>query len=88
MDHTPFRASKGDDLFTETQANEHMKAFFLDLAVKGKNAWNAWRGNSINKGVSVTFSGMDFSKAWSDQVNFSEFHFGKPYGVRFSSAAI
>ena len=38
------------------------QAFFLDLAAKGKDAWNAWR-DTANKDVPVTFAGVDFSKA-------------------------
>jgi hypothetical protein len=39
------------------------QAFFLALAAKGKEAWNAWRRDPANKGVRVTFAGIDFSEA-------------------------
>gem|GEM_PF-4568779 len=37
-------------------------AFFLALAAKGKEAWNAWRRDPANKGVYVTFKGVDAGK--------------------------
>jgi Pentapeptide repeats (9 copies) len=60
----------------ETQSNEHVKAFFLDLAAKGKDAWNAWRRDPANNDVPVTFAGIDFSKAPRDQIDFVGFEFG------------
>jgi hypothetical protein len=39
------------------------QAFFLALAAKGKDAWNAWRRDPANKDVRVTFAGIDFSEA-------------------------
>jgi uncharacterized protein YjbI with pentapeptide repeats len=50
--------------------------FFLALALKGKEAWNAWRCDSANEGVRVTFTGIDFSEAPRDQINFAGFEFG------------
>lgn len=50
--------------------------FFLDLAAKGKDAWNAWRPDPANKDVRVTFKGVDFSEPPRDQIDFSGFEFG------------
>jgi hypothetical protein len=50
------------------------QAFFLDLAAKGEDAWNAWR-DTANKDVPVTFAGVD---APSDEINFAGFNFGTP----------
>ncbi|HEY8008582.1 MAG TPA: pentapeptide repeat-containing protein [Methylocella sp.] len=58
------------------QFDEHVKAFFLALAAAGKDAWNTWRSDSANKDVYVTFSGIDFSQAPKDGINFSGFEFG------------
>lgn len=52
------------------------QAFFLDLAAKGKYTWNAWRRIPANKGVRVTFAGVDFSEAPRDGIDFSGFEFG------------
>jgi hypothetical protein len=49
---------------------------FLDLASKGKNAWNTWRRDPANKYERVTFAGVDFSEAPRDQIDFSGFDFG------------
>ena len=54
--------------------------FFLALAAKGKDAWNAWRRDPANKDVHVTFAGIDFSEAPKDQIDFSGFEFGQPCG--------
>jgi hypothetical protein len=61
---------------TAFQSNEHVKAFFLNLAAKGKDEWNAWRHISANAKVPVTFAGIDFSEAPRDEINFSGFEFG------------
>jgi Pentapeptide repeats (9 copies) len=50
--------------------------FFLALAVKGKEAWNAWRRDPANKDVHVNFRGIDFSEAPRDKIDFSGFEFG------------
>jgi hypothetical protein len=50
--------------------------FFLALAAKGKEAWNAWRREPTNKDVHVTFAGIDFSEAPRDEIDFSGFEFG------------
>jgi hypothetical protein len=50
------------------------QSFFLDLAAKGKNAWNAWR--RANKDVYVTFAGVDFSEMPKDKIDFTGFEFG------------
>ncbi|MGQ0444812.1 MAG: pentapeptide repeat-containing protein, partial [Beijerinckiaceae bacterium] len=72
-----------DEPPAETQRNEHVKAFFLDLAAKGKDAWNAWRRDPANKRVRVTFAGVDFrTTAQTDQINFTGFDFGD--GADFS----
>ena len=52
------------------------QAFFLDLAAKGKYTWNAWRRIPANKGVRMTFAGVDFSEAPRDGIDFSGFEFG------------
>jgi hypothetical protein len=52
------------------------QTFFLDLAAKGKYTWNAWRRIPANKGVRVTFAGVDFSGAPRDGIDFSGFEFG------------
>jgi uncharacterized protein YjbI with pentapeptide repeats len=52
------------------------QAFFLDLAAKGKDAWNAWRRDPANEDEYVTLQGVDFSKAPNDEINFSGFEFG------------
>jgi hypothetical protein len=56
--------------------DEHVKAFFLDLAAKGKDAWNAWRRDPANEDVHVIFASIDFSEALRDQIDFSGFEFG------------
>jgi len=50
--------------------------FFLALAAKGKDAWNAWRRDRANSNVQVTFKGVDFSVSPRDQIDFSGFEFG------------
>jgi uncharacterized protein YjbI with pentapeptide repeats len=54
----------------------HNQTFFLALAAKGKDAWNAWRRDPANKDVRVTFAGTDFSEAPRDRIDFSGFEFG------------
>jgi uncharacterized protein YjbI with pentapeptide repeats len=49
--------------------------FFLDLAAKGKDAWNKWRRDPANKDVRVNFRGIDFSQARRDEIDFSGFEF-------------
>jgi hypothetical protein len=39
---------QGDKPPAETQCNEHVKAFFLDLAAKGKDEWNKWRRDALD----------------------------------------
>jgi hypothetical protein len=65
-------AAPGD----EPPAEDSSKAFFLALAAKGKEAWNAWRRDPANKDVRVTFAGIDFSQAPMDGIDFSGFEFG------------
>ncbi|MDQ6867294.1 MAG: hypothetical protein M3178_02335 [Pseudomonadota bacterium] len=60
----------------EDPSNKYDQAFFLDLAAKGKDAWNAWRRDPANKDVHVTFAGIDFSEAPWELINFSGFEFG------------
>jgi hypothetical protein len=50
--------------------------FFLALALKGKDAWNAWRRDPTNNNVRMTFAGVDFSVPPRDQINFEGFEFG------------
>ncbi len=70
----------------EIQYDEHVKAFFLDLAAKGKDAWNAWRRDPANEWERVTFVGIDFSKAPLDTLDFSGFEFG--HWVDFSGCVL
>jgi hypothetical protein len=55
-------------------AQKYDQAFFLDLAEKGKDTWNAWR--LAYKDVRVTFAGVDFSVAPLDQIDFAGYEFG------------
>jgi hypothetical protein len=67
----------GDEPSAEEQSDEHVKAFFLDLAAKGRDKWNVWWSDPANKGVRrVTFAGTDFSKSPLDRIDFSNFQFG------------
>ncbi|MGH6836504.1 MAG: pentapeptide repeat-containing protein [Methylocella sp.] len=52
------------------------QAFFLALAAKGKDAWNAWRRDPANEYVRVTFASVDFSEGPYDEINFARFEFG------------
>jgi hypothetical protein len=56
--------------------------FFLALAAKGKDAWNAWRRDPANRDVNVVFRGVDFSQPPNDSINFEGFEFGD--GADFS----
>jgi hypothetical protein len=51
--------------------------FFLGLAAKGKDAWNAWRRDPANKDVRVTFAAVDFRQPPWDKINFEGFEFGE-----------
>ncbi|WOJ91010.1 pentapeptide repeat-containing protein [Methylocapsa polymorpha] len=64
------------DAPAEKQVNEHVKAFFLDLAAKGRESWNGWRRDPANKDVRVTFAQIDFSREPWDRIDFSGFEFG------------
>jgi hypothetical protein len=55
--------TSGDELPPEDSSKKYDQEFFLDLAAKGMDAWNAWRRNAVNKYVRVTFKGVDFSIA-------------------------
>ncbi|HEX3495283.1 MAG TPA: hypothetical protein VHT48_07935 [Methylocella sp.] len=55
---------------------KHDQEYFLALAAKGKDAWNAWRRDPANKYERVTFAGVDFSEAPWDRIDFSGFEFG------------
>jgi hypothetical protein len=70
----------GDEPLAENP--KYDQDFFLALAAKGKDAWNAWRHDPANKGVCVTFAGIDFSEAPRDEIDFSGFEFGD--GADFS----
>jgi hypothetical protein len=65
-----------EEASAEEQANEHVKAFFLALAAKGKDEWNKWRRDPANERERATFAGVDFSKAPLDTIDFSGFEFG------------
>src|SRR3984893_14562893 len=60
----------------EDPSKKYDQAFFLTLAAKGKEAWNAWRRDPANKDVRVTFASIDFSEAPRDEIDFSGFEFG------------
>jgi uncharacterized protein YjbI with pentapeptide repeats len=60
----------------EDPFEKYDQAFFLALAAKGREAWNAWRRDPANKDVHVTFAGIDFSEAPRDKIDFSGFEFG------------
>jgi hypothetical protein len=76
----PFQAKRfSGNLMADEKYDQ---AFFLALAVKGKDAWNAWRRYPANKDVTVTFAGIDFSDAPRDGIDFSGFEFGD--GTNFS----
>jgi uncharacterized protein YjbI with pentapeptide repeats len=66
----------GDEPPAEDSSKKHDPDFFLALAAKGKDAWNAWRRDPANKDVRVTFAGIDFSEAPRDEIDFSGFEFG------------
>jgi hypothetical protein len=66
----------GDKPPAEEPSKKHDQAFFLALAKKGKEAWNAWRRDPANTNVHVTFAGVDFSVPPRDQINFERFEFG------------
>jgi hypothetical protein len=67
---------RGHESVAQNPSEKYDQAFFLDLAAKGKDAWNAWRRDPTNKDVRVTFAGVDFSQAPKDQIDFSGFEFG------------
>ncbi len=69
-------AAPGDEPPAEEPSKKHDQAFFLDLAAKGKDAWNTWRRDPANKDVRVTFAGIDFSEVPRDRIDFSGFEFG------------
>jgi hypothetical protein len=50
------------------------QAFFLVLALQGKDEWNKWRCE--HQDVRVTFAGVDFSESPRDGIDFSGFEFG------------
>jgi hypothetical protein len=70
------KSEPGEKASAEEQANEHVKDYFLALAAKGKDVWNAWRCDPANNNVAVNFAGIDFSEAPRDQINFEGFDFG------------
>ena len=61
------------------KSGKYDQAFFLDLAAKGKEAWNTWRRVPANRYEHVTFAGVDFSEGSRGQIEFSGFEFGE-YG--------
>ena len=66
----------GDKAPAPAQPGTYDQAFFHALAAKGKEAWNAWRRDSANEEVHVTFAGIDFSEHPNDKIDFSGFEFG------------
>jgi uncharacterized protein YjbI with pentapeptide repeats len=68
----------GHELPAKNPPEKYNQAFFLDLAAKGKDTWNAWQRDPGNKDVSVTFTGIDFSEAPRNKIDFSGFEFGDP----------
>jgi uncharacterized protein YjbI with pentapeptide repeats len=69
-------AAPGDEPPAEDSSKKYDQDFFLDLAAKGKDAWNAWRRDPANKDVRVTFAGVDFRETPRDEIGFSGFEFG------------
>lgn len=69
----------GDRPPAEDPSKKYDQAFFLDLAAKGKQAWNEWR--RVNEDVPITFERTDFSQL-IDIAGFAGFEFGK--GANFS----
>ncbi len=67
-----------DEEGTEPSADppKYDQKFFLGVAAKGKDEWNAWRRDPVNEDVPVTFAGVDFSQAPRDEIDFSGFEFG------------
>jgi hypothetical protein len=66
-----------------TERPKYDQKFFLALAAKGGDAWNAWRRDPANKDVRVTFVGVDFSQAPRDRIDFSGFQFGNEADFSF-----
>lgn len=64
-------------LRTKTHSKKYDQAFFLGLAAQGKDAWNAWRRDTANEAVRVTFAGVNFSEAPCDKISFEGFEFGE-----------
>jgi hypothetical protein len=69
-------AAPGDKAPALVQSGAYDQAFFLALAAKGKDAWNAWRHVPVNKDLPVTFAEIYFSEAPKDKIDFSGFEFG------------
>jgi hypothetical protein len=69
-------AAPGDEPPAEEPSKKYDQAFFLALAAKGKDAWNAWRREPANNGVRATFAGIDFRVAPWDEIMFVAFEFG------------
>jgi hypothetical protein len=53
----------GEKASADDPSKKYDQNFFLDLAAKGKDTWNAWRRDPANEMVPVTFAGIDFSEA-------------------------
>ena len=51
-------AGPGDEAPAQAQSGTYDQAFFLSLAARGKDAWNAWRRDPANKDVYVTFKAI------------------------------
>ena len=66
----------GDEPPSGVPSKKYDQDFFLALAAKGKDAWNEWRRDPVNKNVRVTFAGIDFSQAPRDEIDFSGVEFG------------
>jgi hypothetical protein len=66
-----------------TERPKYDQKFFLALAAKGGDAWNAWRRDPANNDVRVTFVGVDFSQAPRDRIDFSGFQFGNEADFSF-----
>jgi uncharacterized protein YjbI with pentapeptide repeats len=71
---------RGDQ--TPAEKSEFDQNFFLDLAAKGRDAWNAWRRDPANQEVRVTIAGVDFSEPSRQRIDFSGFELGD--GADFS----
>jgi uncharacterized protein YjbI with pentapeptide repeats len=62
-----------DESRAEAQAQKHDPAFFVDLALRGAEAFRVWKVE--HNEVPVTFEWIDFSQPERDTIDFSKFKF-------------